>query len=291
MYGKGVQGLSQPKDSVNMGNSGTTVRLISGILAALPFNTKLVGDQSLSHRPMDRIIEPLTEMGASIESSGGTLPMLIRGRPLTPIRYRLPVDSAQVKSAIMLAGLLTEGITTVLEQNTTRDHTERMLPIFGVEVNRNDQGIQLEGRQNLASSTIHVPGDVSSASFWVAGATITPGSHVTIKNVGLNPTRLGFINVLKRMGAQINTEVKRYEGDEPIGNISASYTERLTPTPLQKHEIATLVDEVPLLALVATQANGQMKMKHLEELRYKESDRIKNDCKYIKTIRSYDYRN
>ncbi|MGP4071939.1 3-phosphoshikimate 1-carboxyvinyltransferase [Piscibacillus sp. B03] len=284
ILGKGVQHFTPPKNELDMGNSGTTVRLLSGILSTLPFESKLVGDDSLSRRPMNRVIDPLADMGALIDSSNGTLPMNIKGKKLNPITYKLPVDSAQVKSAILFAGLLTEGNTTVIEPNITRDHTERMLPIFGASIQRKGNNITIEGLQDLKGSNVYVPGDISSASFWLAGATITPGSEVTIQNVGLNPTRTGFIDVLKRMGANIETEITSYEGDEPIGHIHVRYTESLVPIKIDEHEIAKFIDEVPLLALVATQVNGSMTINHIEELRHKESDRINTTVNTLKSF-------
>ncbi|WP_091772261.1 3-phosphoshikimate 1-carboxyvinyltransferase [Piscibacillus halophilus] len=282
--GHGINGLKQPDAPLNMGNSGTTVRLICGILSALPMKTNLIGDDSLSKRPMGRVIEPLHKMGANIVSQQNTLPMIIHGGGLQPIQYTLPVDSAQVKSAVLLAGLLTNGKTTVIEPNITRDHTERMLPLFGGTVYRDDQSITINGQQTLHGATVHVPGDISSAAFWIAGAVIVPNSDLIIENVGLNPTRTGLIQVLKRMGAMINSTIRRYEGDEPVGDLQIRYSPNLKATELKADEVATLVDEVPLLALIATQVNGSMEINHIEELKYKESNRIKSTVETLKKL-------
>ncbi|TFB24100.1 3-phosphoshikimate 1-carboxyvinyltransferase [Filobacillus milosensis] len=281
--GKGVKELKKPSGPLNMGNSGTTARLLSGILSGLPFNATIIGDDSLSNRPMDRIIEPLNQMGATIESKNNRLPMTIHGDQLHPIEYKLPIDSAQVKSAVLLAGLLTSGHTTVIENNETRDHTERMLPLFGGKVNRENKRISIKGNQHLHGAKIKIPGDISSASFWIAGAVITPGSDITISDVGLNPTRIGFINVLKRMNANISMKVTRYEGDEPIGNIHVQYSQ-LQSTTIEEQEVASFIDEVPLLALVATQINGSVKIEHIEELKYKESNRIQTTVQALNAL-------
>ncbi|GEL76159.1 3-phosphoshikimate 1-carboxyvinyltransferase [Tenuibacillus multivorans] len=283
IYSDGWGLFQAPTSSLDMGNSGTTARLISGILVALPFETTLIGDDSLCRRPMNRIITPLIQMGANIKSHNNRLPITINGRNLFPINYTLPVDSAQVKSAVLLAGLLTEGKTAVTEKNPTRDHTERMLPMFGGEVNKHDQVLSVHGKQRLQHTSISVPGDISSASFWIAAASITPESHLTIKDVGLNPTRTGFIDVLKRMGANIKTDITRYEGEELVGDIHVKYS-HLKPTSIYQHEVASFIDEVPLLALVATQAEGTMKIKHVEELKYKESNRLEATFEMLQAL-------
>ncbi|WP_188206016.1 3-phosphoshikimate 1-carboxyvinyltransferase [Alkalibacillus aidingensis] len=282
---KGYYSFQQPNQPLNMGNSGTTTRLISGILAGLPFETELIGDASLSQRPMGRVIDPLTKMGADFITSNNrmTLPLTVKGGTLKPINYHLPVDSAQVKSAILLSGLLTDGQTTVFERNQTRNHTEKMLSAFGGEVEVNNDQISIAGPQQLSGAELTVPGDASSAAFWIAAAVITPGSHILIQNVGLNQTRTGLVDVLKRMGAKISLQVTGYIGDEPIGNIEVNYS-KLQPTTLESSEIPSLIDEIPLLALVATQAQGTMEINNIEELRYKETDRIETTVQILKSL-------
>ncbi|RPF55772.1 3-phosphoshikimate 1-carboxyvinyltransferase [Aquisalibacillus elongatus] len=279
----GWQRFKAPQNHLYMGNSGTTLRLISGILSGLPFETKLTGDESLSKRPMKRVIRPLKEMGSTIESNDDMLPITIRGGGLTPIEYHLPVDSAQVKSAILLAGLMTTGKTTVIERHPTRDHTERMLPLFNGNIDKDSNHISIDGPQKLVGTTINIPGDISSASFWITGAVITPNSHIVLRNVGLNPTRTGLISVLKRMGANIRTEITRYEGEEPVGDIYVQYS-KLYRTELYQEEVASLIDEVPLLALIATQSEGNMYINHIEELKYKESNRVKAIVDMLKAL-------
>ncbi|MDQ0350853.1 3-phosphoshikimate 1-carboxyvinyltransferase [Alkalibacillus filiformis] len=285
VLGRGVDSFSQPVSALDMGNSGTTTRLMLGILSSLPFKVNLTGDDSLSKRPMGRVINPLTEMGAEFSSLNeeNKLPLSVNGGHLQPITYHLPVDSAQVKSSILLAGLLINGTTTVIENNPTRDHTEKMLSAFGGLIEINGQQIKIIGKQTLKSAKITVPGDISSAAFWVAAAVITPGSHLVLEQVGVNPTRMGFVDVLKRMGAKITVTVEHYIGDEPVGTIEASYSE-LVPTTVTEREIPSMVDEVPLLALVATQSQGEMKINHIKELRYKETDRIEATVNILQNL-------
>ncbi|PKR78846.1 3-phosphoshikimate 1-carboxyvinyltransferase [Halalkalibacillus sediminis] len=271
----GWKSFKRPDHPLYMGNSGTTARLITGILAALPFQTVLTGDESLTKRPMNRVIDPLSQMGAMIESANHKLPITIKGSHLSGITYRLPVDSAQVKSAIILAGLLSDGETVVHQDNITRDHTERMLPAFETDIFTDGSMIKVKGPQSLyAANNLKVPGDISSAAFWIAGAVITPGSKITLNDVGLNPTRTGFIEILKRMNARINIETTHHEGSEPIGTIEVEYSPDLTPTTINREEVATFIDEIPLLALVASQVEGEFTIQHIEELRYKETDRV-----------------
>ncbi|GEN45152.1 3-phosphoshikimate 1-carboxyvinyltransferase [Alkalibacillus haloalkaliphilus] len=285
VLGKGVNSLRQPNTTLDMGNSGTTTRLLIGLLSALPFNTHLNGDESLINRPMGRVLNPLTEMGAQFfpMKDENKLPLQVKGGQLQPITYRLPVDSAQVKSSILLAGLLTNGTTTVIENNPTRDHTEKMLSAFGGSVEVDGQHIKVSGKQSLKSTNITVPGDQSSAAFWIAVAVITPGSHLILEEVGVNSTRMGLVNVLKRMGANINVSVERYIGDEPVGTIEVAYSE-LIPTTITEQEIPSMVDEIPLLALIATQTKGEMKINHIKELRYKETDRIEATVSILQNL-------
>ncbi|MGM8213970.1 3-phosphoshikimate 1-carboxyvinyltransferase [Bacillaceae bacterium W0354] len=269
----GIKEFISPKHEIYLGNSGTTARLFLGVCAALPFEVTLTGDDSLQNRPMSRVINPLKQMGAEITSRNGKLPISIQGGGLTPIRYELPVDSAQIKSAILLAGLLTEGQTTVIQNNVTRDHTERLITEFGGKINEEGNEITIDGSQQLIGASFDIPGDISSAANWIVAAIISPNSEITINNVGLNPTRTGLIHALKRMGANIEVATTNYVGKEPVGTVVAKYS-KLQPTTIQKNEIPLMVDEIPLLALAATQADGKMTIDNLQELRYKETDRI-----------------
>ncbi|TCT25570.1 3-phosphoshikimate 1-carboxyvinyltransferase [Melghiribacillus thermohalophilus] len=273
--GRGLDGLKEPPAPLNLGNSGTTSRLLLGVLAGQPFHACLTGDESLSRRPMDRVADPLREMGAAIDGreKGKYFPISIRGTNLNPITYTLPVHSAQVKSAILLAGLFAEGRTTVIEPVPTRDHTERILPAFGGEIKRNGQYISIEGGQELKGTRFTVPGDLSSAAFFITASALVQGSDLTIKHVGLNPTRTGIIDLLKQMGAPVETKVTEKIGEEPVGDI------RIQGSPLKGMKIEgevipRVIDEIPLIALAATQANGVTEIRDAKELRYKETDRI-----------------
>jgi len=275
VIGEGVHGLKEAKEPLYLGNSGTTTRLLLGILAGIPHHYCIYGDQSLTKRPMDRVTIPLREMGARIDGreGGNLLPISVRGGSLHPISYTLPVNSAQVKSSILLAGLLTEGITEVIEPVPTRDHTERMLKAFQVNVKREGKSVFLEGNQPLKATDIEVPGDISSAAFFLCGAAMKKGSSLTIKDVGLNPTRTGIIDVLKRMGANLSVSVERYVGDEPIGNITV-IGDALQGVTISGDDIPRLIDELPIIALAASQAKGTTVIKDASELRFKETDRI-----------------
>lgn len=272
---EGASKLSAPTNAIDLGNSGTTARLLAGVLAAMPFQTELVGDPSLSKRPMKRVSQPLSMMGATVEflTEDGHLPMKIVGGSLKKIEYDMPVASAQVKSAILLAGLTGQVNVTVTEQTKSRDHTERMLEAYGVHITDENGTITLKENQVLHAKNIKVPGDFSSAAYWIAAAVITPGSELTIERVGLNPTRIGFLNVLKRMGASIEVIQKPNMMNEPVGTIIAKHS-TLKATTLKEEEIPTLIDEIPILALVALQAKGISRFHHLRELRFKETDRI-----------------
>lgn len=275
VWGKGLKGLKEAKVPLNLGNSGTTTRLLLGVLAGTPMHYCIYGDDSLSNRPMDRVTVPLREMGAKIDGreDGNNLPISIRGGSLQPITYTLPVNSAQIKSALLLAGLFTSGVTEVVEPVTTRDHTERMLAAFDVEVQRSGKSISVQGNQTLSATNIEVPGDISSAAFFIAAAAMKKGSNITLKDVGLNPTRSGMIDVLKRMGANISVEVERYVGDEPIGSITVQGN-RLFGVTISGDDIPRLIDELPVIALVASQAEGETIIQDASELRLKETDRI-----------------
>ncbi|MFC0014675.1 MULTISPECIES: 3-phosphoshikimate 1-carboxyvinyltransferase [Allobacillus] len=264
------------KNAIDLGNSGTTARLLAGVLSAMPFSTVIKGDSSLSSRPMKRVTEPLSMMGAKFKflQRDGHLPMTIEGGRLKQIDYEMPVASAQVKSAVLLAALTGQVHVSVTEQTKSRDHTERMLEAYGIHIEDKNGTITLRENQVLHAKNIEVPGDFSSAAYWIAAAVITPGSELTIEHVGLNPTRIGFLNVLKRMGASIEIIEKLDAMNEPVGTIIVRYS-TLNATSLEIDEIPTLIDEIPILALVATQAEGTSHFHHLEELRFKETDRIK----------------
>ncbi|MEJ6401114.1 3-phosphoshikimate 1-carboxyvinyltransferase [Nicoliella lavandulae] len=274
VHGKGIDHLVAPSEPLNMGNSGTTTRLISGILASRPFETTLVGDASLSKRPMQRIIEPLTQMGAHFQSTDGHLPLTITGGQLTGIDYHMPIASAQVKSAIILAALSANQPTTIVEDTKSRDHTEAMLAQFSPQsITVHGNQIIIQPHHPLVGQTINVPGDISSAAFFLVAAAIIPESNITITNVGINPTRTGILSVLKRAGANINLTNQSQTG-ELSADISITATP-LKPFTITAAEIPGLVDEVPLLALLAARANGISRITGAQELRLKESDRIK----------------
>jgi 3-phosphoshikimate 1-carboxyvinyltransferase len=272
--GTGLHGLSEPKTELNCGNSGTSLRLLMGILAGCPFSTRLIGDTSLSRRPMERISLPLTLMGAKIDlSPGGFAPITLRGQEnLKPIHYDLPIASAQLKSAILLAGLFAEGKTILTGKIHSRDHTERLLPHFGVKLETRADQISLEGGQKLYGTDVCVPGDLSSAAFWLVAATLVPQAQIEIENVSLNPSRLGLLNVMKRMGAQIVVESTQLN-PEPIGRIHVR-SSVLQATLIHSSEIPSLIDEIPLIAVLASQAHGTTEIRGAEELRVKETDRI-----------------
>ncbi|MBA2870187.1 3-phosphoshikimate 1-carboxyvinyltransferase [Anoxybacillus calidus] len=273
--GKGITGLQEPTEILNVGNSGTTTRLLLGILAGCSFHACLIGDESIAKRPMARVTNPLREMGAKIDGRehGNYTPLSIRGGNLQAIRYTSPVASAQVKSAILLAGLMADGTTTVIEPHKSRDHTERMLKAFGGEVVVDGLTVSVTGKQQLKGAHIDVPGDISSAAFFLVAGAIAPNSEITLKNVGLNPTRTGIIDVLKQMGADIAIENIRNEESEPMGDITVR-TSELKGIEIGGELIPRLIDEIPIIALLATQAEGTTVIKDASELRVKETDRI-----------------
>lgn len=277
--GVGVGGLLQPETPFDMGNSGTSTRLLMGLVASHPITTTFTGDASLSKRPMGRVIEPLSRMGAEFTSSpGGRLPLMVRGlSPAVPIDYTLPVASAQVKSAILLAGLNTPGISRVIEPIATRDHSERMLRGFGAElsVEETNQGriISLIGEAELKPQSIVVPGDPSSAAFLVVAASIVPGSDVLVMNVGLNPTRAGLFEALRMMGADIVEENPRIVGGEPVADLRVRHA-ALRAIDVPTHLAPSMIDEYPVLFVAAAFAEGRTIARGAHELRVKESDRI-----------------
>lgn len=280
VHGVGVGALLQPQNPLDMGNSGTSTRLLMGLVASHPITATFIGDASLSKRPMGRVIEPLSQMGAAFEASdGGRLPLTVRGAlPAVPIEYRLPVASAQVKSAVLLAGLNTPGITTVIEPVPTRDHSERMLRGFGADLSveitaDRARVIRLVGEAELKPQTIEVPGDPSSAAFFIVAALVVPGSELTIQNVGLNPTRAGLIEVLRQMGGQIDEVNRREVGGEPVADLVVRHS-ALNGIEVDPAVVPSMVDEFPVLFVAAALAQGTTVTEGLEELRVKESDRI-----------------
>jgi 3-phosphoshikimate 1-carboxyvinyltransferase len=270
--GRGLRGLRAPAAPLDARNSGTTMRLLSGVLAAHPFRTILTGDGSLTNRPMGRVIAPLEQMGARIESRDRKPPLTIHGANLSGIRYRTEVPSAQVKSAILLAGLQAEGITTVQESAATRNHTELALRAFGALVSVSSDAIELAGGQTLHGGEFKVPGDISSAAFWLAAAAALPGSDVEIRNVGLNPTRTALLTVLRRAGANVEEHTEREAGGEPSGRVRVRYGPPRSLT-VGAEEVPYVIDEIPALAAWAVHG-GELHVTGAGELRVKESDRI-----------------
>jgi 3-phosphoshikimate 1-carboxyvinyltransferase len=267
--------LSAPSAPIDCGNSGTGMRLLAGLLAGQPFASELFGDASLSSRPMGRITIPLAEMGAQIETRGenpGCAPLLIHPAKLAPITYQMPVASAQVKSAVLLAGMFADGLTTVIQPAETRDHTERMLASFRVSTIHVDKAISICGGQVPKHCDFTVPGDISSAAFWLVAAAALPGSHLLIKDVGLNPTRTAILKVLSRMGAHMSEIVHQSDG-EPIGNIEI-HGMPLHGTTILETEVPNLIDEIPIIAVAAALAVGRTVIRNAGELRVKETDRI-----------------
>lgn len=280
VHGVGAGSLLQPQAALEMGNSGTSTRLLMGLVASHPITASFTGDASLSKRPMGRVIEPLSLMGADFTSSpGGTLPLMMRGAsPAVPITYRLPVASAQVKSAVLLAGLNTPGITTVIEPVPTRDHSERMLQGFGAELTVEVEAdgtriIHIRGEAELRPQQIDVPGDPSSAAFFIVAALLVPGSELIVENVGLNPTRAGLIEVLRQMGGSIEEVNAREVGGEPVADLLVRHSP-LTGIEVDPAIAPSMIDEFPVLFVAAALAGGRTVTSGLDELRVKESDRL-----------------
>jgi 3-phosphoshikimate 1-carboxyvinyltransferase len=276
--GWGGGGPSAPSHAIDCQNSGTTARLLLGVLAGWPVTVTLIGDESLSRRPMRRVTDPLTLMGASFTTAaGGTLPVTVRGvDALRPISYDSPVASAQVKTAVLLAGLRAQGGVRVREPAPSRDHTERLLPAFGVRVKVDPEAhaASVCGPIVPAAADVSVPGDPSSAAFLVVAAQLISGSDVTVRGVSLNPTRTGFVRVLERMGADLDVHADTGAGNEPVGSLRSRGGAELAATVVSAEEVPSLVDEVPVLALAATQARGVTRFEGVGELRVKESDRL-----------------
>lgn len=275
VHGVGLRGLQEPSDVLDVGNSGTTMRLMLGILAGQPFHATVTGDVSIRRRPMGRVSVPLRQMGAHIDGreEGRLAPLSVRGGGLRALRYDSPVASAQIKSAVLLAGLFADGETGVREPEPSRDHTERMLQAFGVAVEKKDGYLRVKSGSKLTATDIEVPGDISSAAFLMVAAAIRPGSDLTIRGVGVNPTRTGILDVLREMGANIELQNERESGGEPIADIRVQGG-TLRAVTVGGATIPRLIDEIPVLAVAATQAVGVTEIRDAKELKVKESDRI-----------------
>ncbi len=274
IHGVGMHGLKAPEADLYLGNSGTSMRLLSGLLAAQKFDVTLTGDKSLSGRPMKRVTDPLALMGAEIDTNEGKPPLKIHGgKQLKGIDYDLPMASAQVKSSLLLAGMYAEGKTSVTEPAPTRDHTERMLGGMGYPLQQQGSTVTIEGGAKLTATRIDVPADISSATFFMVAAAIAPGSDVTLKHVGINPTRIGVINILKQMGADISLHNEAETGGEPVADIRVKYA-LLKGIQIPEDQVPLAIDEFPALFIAAACAEGETVLTGAEELRVKESDRI-----------------
>ena len=275
IHGKGLHGLCKPADILNVGNSGTTTRLMSGILAAQPFSSTVDGDDSIRKRPMGRIMTPLSQMGAAFESleNDKCAPFIIHGRKLHGINYESPVASAQVKSAILLAGLYAEGTTSVTEPALSRNHTELMFESFGVDIKSEGTTATVIPASRLMAQHIHVPGDISSAAYFIAAGLLTPNSEITIKNVGINPTRDGILTICNMMGANIKLSNVKDDIGEPVADITVR-TSSLKGCTIEGDIIPKLIDEIPIIAVMAAFAEGTTIIKDAQELKVKESNRI-----------------
>ncbi len=286
IHGNGIHGLKEPGDVIDCGNSGTTIRMLAGVLAGNPFFSVLTGDESLRQRPMARVINPLRQMGAEItaRSDNRYPPVAIRGKTLQPIQYTLPVASAQVKSSLLLAGLYANGVSEITEPAKSRDHTERMLPAFGAELRIEGLHVKITGGAGLKGTEVYVPGDFSSAAFFIVGALLIKDSDITIEGVGINPTRTGLIDVLRAMGADIGIENRRELSGEPVADIWCKGGAELKAVDIVKEQIPALIDEFPILCIAASQASGTTTIRGAEELRVKESDRIRSMATELKKM-------
>jgi len=274
--GKGLYGLQEPKNILDVGNSGTTIRLLTGLLSGQDFYSVLCGDASIRKRPMKRVVEPLRLMGADIwgRKDGQFAPLSVRGNKLNPLHYTLPVASAQVKTALLLAGLYTTGETVIKEPLPTRDHTEKMLEIMRADLEISPPEIKVMGGKELRGTDIFIPGDISSAAYFIAAASILRDSQITIKQVGVNLTRTGIIGILNKMGAKIDTLNYQVKSNEPQADLMIEYS-KLKGVDIKKENVPFLIDELPLIAVVSTQAQGKTVVSGAKELRVKETDRIK----------------
>ena len=282
--GVGLRGLRAPASAIDCGNAGTLMRLLPGILAGQAGRFELAGDESLSRRPLERIAEPLRLMGARVDTADGHAPLLVEGGLLSPIRYELPVASAQVKSCVLLAGLYAgRGPTVVTEPAPTRDHTERMLEASGARVRREPLTARIWPAERLRPLSLEVPGDFSSAAPFLVAATLLPGSEVRVHGIGVNPTRIGFLHVLERMGARISIYRRRTASGEPVADLEVASAE-LVATAIGPEEVPLLIDELPLFALAASMAHGQSVVRGARELRVKETDRIETVTNALKAV-------
>ncbi len=282
IYGRGFATLKAPSSEIYLGNSGTGMRLLTGLFSGLPFTTTLSGDHSLSGRPMRRVIDPLTQMGAVIESNDGRAPLIIKPSKLHGINYHSPVASAQVKSALLLAGLNAEGVTSVSEDHKSRDHTERMLEAFGGNITVDGLKVSVSASK-LQAQKFAVPSDISSAAFFLVAAAIVPGSELTLPAVGVNPTRTGIIDVLRAMGADISISNERLEGKEPVADITVRHSE-LRGITIEGDIIPRLIDEIPIIAVLTAQARGTTVIRDAEELKVKESNRIDSTVNMMRVL-------
>lgn len=283
--GVGKYGLKAPSQILNVGNSGTTMRLISGILAGQKFESNLDGDNSIRKRPMKRIIDPLSQMGAVFEAQGGNFaPFKIKGRELQGITYDMPIASAQVKSAIILAGLYAKGETKIIETIKTRDHTERMLKSMGVDLKVDKNQIVVKNSDLYTADEILVPRDISSGAFFMVAASILKGSEIILKDMILNETRSGILEVMKNMGAKLEILDEKLVCNEKIGDVKVSYSKELHGCDISSDIIPSLIDEIPIIALLASQAEGITKIRGASELRVKESDRIKTTVSNLRLM-------
>ena len=283
VHGVGLRGLVAPSEALDCGNAGTLMRLLAGIVAGQDGRFELVGDESLSSRPMERVAEPLRRMGARVETVDGHAPFVVEGGRLQAIEYELPVPSAQVKSAVLLAGLVAEGETTVVEPLPTRDHTERLLERAGAAVRRRPHSVSVQGADRLSLEDLEIPGDFSSAAALLVAAVTVPGSDVTVHGVGLNPRRIGLLDILERMGARVAIYNRRPIGAEPAGDVQVRASELVGAT-VTAAEVPSLVDELPLLALAACHARGDTVLSGAAELRVKETDRIAGVVEELRRI-------
>ncbi len=277
IFGKGLNSLSKPSERIYLGNSGTSARLLTGLLASQNFNSILEGDKSLSSRPMKRIINPLKLMGAKFENTNGLLPLNIIGQELKNQKIIIDVPSAQIKSGLILAALNTKGLTTIIEKNITRDHTENMLTSFGADIdikkNKSESTILIKGKKELISNNIDVPSDLSSCAFFIVAALINKGSKIFMENININPTRDGILKALKQMGAKINIKNRRFLSGEIVADLDVQYSE-LIGCELNADMAKLMIDEYPILSVAAAFANGQSIFRGLGELKVKESDRL-----------------
>lgn len=282
--GKGLRGLKAPAKPLYVGNSGTTMRILAGILAGQNFESTLTGDTGISARPMKRIVEPLSMMGVKIKAKGGEYPPLtIRGQGVRPIVYKNSIASAQVKSALLFAGLYSKGVTKVIEPVKSRDHTERMLKYFGARIKIDRESVSLEGGKELKARSIEVPGDISSASFFMAAATLLRGSKIKIPNVSINPTRAGILKVMSKMGADVSVVNKRKYGLEPVADIIVKSSKTCGIT-IGKNIVPSIIDELPIIFVLASLSEGVTVINGVQELRVKETDRISSMQEGLKAM-------